>query len=181
MHANYVRPGGVAWDLPLGWLDDVYDWAVQFPQKLDAMEDLLTENRIFLARTVDIGIVKAEDALLWGFSGVMLRGSGIKWDVRKAQPYDAYDQVDFSVPVGVKGDCYDRYAPRSRYLVRMEEMRESLKIVFECLNKMPAGEVRIDDHKVTPPRRTEMKVNRSLWWLGLSAESVDILGMHPDI
>uniref|UniRef100_A0A915PQ41 Complex I-49kD n=1 Tax=Setaria digitata TaxID=48799 RepID=A0A915PQ41_9BILA len=151
MHSNYVRPGGVAWDLPLGWMDDVYDWAVRFPQRLDMVEDLLTGNRIFLARTVDIGLVKAEDALLWGFSGVMLRGSGIKWDIRKAQPYDAYDQVNFDVPIGVKGDCYDRY------LVRMEEMRESLKIILECLNKMPRGEIKVDDHKIVPPKRAEMK------------------------
>lgn len=108
MHANYVRPGGVAWDLPLGLLDDIYDWAEKFPQRIDELEDMLTENRIWKHRLVDVGIVNADDALEWGFSGVMLRGSGIKWDLRKVQPYDAYDQVEFDVPVGTKGDCYDR-------------------------------------------------------------------------
>lgn len=108
MHANYVRPGGVAWDLPIGLMDDIYDWAVKFPARIDEMEDVLTGNRIWKSRLIDIGIVHAQDALDWGFSGVMLRGSGIKWDVRKAQPYDAYDQVEFDVPVGTKGDCYDR-------------------------------------------------------------------------
>ncbi|VDN54614.1 unnamed protein product, partial [Dracunculus medinensis] len=151
MHANYVRPGGVAWDLPLGLMDDIYDWCVKFPQRIDELEDMLTENRIWKARTIDIGLVSASDALNWGFSGVMLRGSGIKWDVRKAQPYDAYDEVEFDVPVGTKGDCYDRY------LCRVEEMRQSLKIVHQCLNKMPTGEIKIDDQKIVPPKRAEMK------------------------
>lgn len=151
MHANYVRPGGVAWDLPLGWMDDVYDWCQKFPERIDELEDMLTENRIWKARTVDIGIVAAHDALNWGFSGVMLRGSGIKWDVRKSQPYDAYDQVEFDVPVGTKGDCYDRY------LCRVEEMRQSLRIILQCLNKMPPGEIKVDDHKIVPPKRAEMK------------------------
>lgn len=108
MHANYVRPGGVAWDLPLGLMDDIYDWAVKFPARIDELEDVLTENRIWKQRLIDIGIVNASDALNWGFSGVMLRGSGVKWDLRKTQPYDVYDQVEFDVPVGTKGDCYDR-------------------------------------------------------------------------
>ncbi|VDD84994.1 unnamed protein product [Enterobius vermicularis] len=151
MHVNYIRPGGVSFDLPLGILDDIYDWAIKFPERIDELEDMLTENRIWKARTIDIGIVSAEDARNLGFSGVMLRGSGVKWDVRKAAPYDAYDQVEFDVPVGTKGDCYDRY------LCRVEEMRQSLRIVHQCLNKMPAGEVRIDDRKIMPPRRAEMK------------------------
>ncbi|CAD5223242.1 unnamed protein product [Bursaphelenchus xylophilus] len=151
MHANYVRPGGVAWDLPLGLLDDIYDWAVKFPQRIDELEDVLTENRIWKKRTIDIGIVNAADAVNWGFSGVMLRGSGIKWDLRKTQPYDAYDQVEFDVPIGTKGDCYDRY------LCRVEEMRQSLNIILQCLNKMPEGEVKVDDKKVVPPNRAEMK------------------------
>ncbi|CAD5217103.1 unnamed protein product [Bursaphelenchus okinawaensis] len=151
MHANYVRPGGVAWDLPLGLLDDVYDWATKFPQRIDELEDVLTENRIWKARTIDIGLVNADDAVNWGFSGVMLRGSGVKWDLRKTQPYDAYDQVEFDVPVGTKGDCYDRY------LCRVEEMRQSLNIILQCLNKMPEGEVKVDDKKVVPPMRAEMK------------------------
>lgn len=151
MHANYVRPGGVAWDLPIGMLDDIYDWAIRFPARIDELEDMLTENRIWKQRLIDIGIVSAKDALNWGFSGVMLRGSGIKWDVRKTQPYDAYDQVEFDVPVGTKGDCYDRY------LCRVEEMRQSLNIIHQCLNKMPAGEIKVDDHKIVPPTRGEMK------------------------
>lgn len=151
MHANYVRPGGVAWDLPLGWMDDVYDWAVKFPERIDELEDMLTENRIWKARTIDVGIVTASDALNWGFSGVMLRGSGIKWDVRKTQPYDAYEELEFDVPVGKNGDCYDRY------LCRVEEMRQSLRLVLQCLNKMPPGEIKVDDHKVVPPKRSEMK------------------------
>lgn len=151
MHANYVRPGGVAWDLPIGLMDDIYDWAVKFPARIDEMEDVLTGNRIWKSRLIDIGIVHAQDALDWGFSGVMLRGSGIKWDVRKAQPYDAYDQVEFDVPVGTKGDCYDRY------ICRVEEMRQSLNIIYQCLNKMPTGEIKVDDHKVVPPSRSLMK------------------------
>ncbi|MFH4975271.1 hypothetical protein AB6A40_001980 [Gnathostoma spinigerum] len=151
MHVNYIRPGGVAWDLPLGLMDDIYDWAEKFPERIDELEDMLTENRIWKARTIDIGIVSAADALNNAFSGVMLRGSGIKWDVRKATPYDAYDQVEFDVPIGTKGDCYDRY------LCRVEEMRQSLRILHQCLNKMPEGEVKVDDHKVCPPKRAEMK------------------------
>ncbi|KAI6219609.1 Complex I-49kD [Aphelenchoides fujianensis] len=151
MHANYVRPGGVAWDIPLGMLDDIYDWAVKFPERIDELEDVLTENRIWKQRLVDVGIVNASDALNWGFSGVMLRGSGIKWDVRKTQPYEVYDQVEFDVPVGTKGDCYDRY------LCRVEEMRQSLRIIHQCLNRMPKGEIKVDDRKVVQPNRTEMK------------------------
>nr|CAD2161855.1 unnamed protein product [Meloidogyne enterolobii] len=151
MHANYIRPGGVAWDIPLGLLDDIYDWCVKFPSRIDELEDVLTENRIWKKRTKDIGIVKASDALNWGFSGVMLRGSGIKWDLRKTQPYDAYSQVEFDVPVGTQGDCYDRY------LCRVMEMRESLRIILQCLNKMPRGEVKVDDQKIMPPNRAEMK------------------------
>ncbi|XP_064617770.1 NADH-ubiquinone oxidoreductase 49 kDa subunit-like [Liolophura sinensis] len=151
MHAAYVRPGGVSQDMPLGLMDDIYDFVKKFGQRLDEVDDVLTENRIWKARTIDIGIVSAEDALNYGFSGVMLRGSGIKWDLRKTQPYDAYDKVEFDVPIGKKGDCYDRY------LIRMEEMRQSLRIILECLNKMPEGEIKVDDNKVVPPSRAEMK------------------------
>lgn len=108
MHVNYIRPGGVAWDLPLGLLDDIYDWTIQFPQRIDAMEDMLTENRLWQSRTRDIGLISATDAQSLGFSGVMLRASGVKYDVRKAQPYEVYDQIEFDVPVGTRGDCYDR-------------------------------------------------------------------------
>ncbi|XP_029183546.1 NADH-ubiquinone oxidoreductase 49 kDa subunit-like [Acropora millepora] len=151
MHAAYVRPGGVALDLPLGLMDDIYDFISKFAQRIDETEEMLTNNRIWKQRTVDVGVVSVEDALNYGFSGVMLRGSGIKWDLRKAQPYDAYDKVEFDVPIGKNGDCYDRY------LIRVEEMRESLNIIEQCLNKMPPGEVKIDDAKISPPKRSEMK------------------------
>lgn len=151
MHAAYVRPGGVATDIPLGLLDDIYDFARKYSQRLDEVEDLLTENRIWKSRTIGIGVVNAYDALNLGFSGVMLRASGHKWDLRKEQPYDAYDKLDFDIPIGVNGDTYDRY------LVRMEEMRQSLRIIEQCLNKMPPGEVRVDDNKIVPPKRAVMK------------------------
>ncbi|XP_077985080.1 NADH-ubiquinone oxidoreductase 49 kDa subunit-like [Glandiceps talaboti] len=151
MHAAYVRPGGVSQDLPLGLMDDIFHWAAQFAQRLDELEEMLTANRIWKLRTVNIGVITAEEALNYGFSGVMLRGSGIKWDLRKVQPYDAYDKVDFDVPIGSNGDCYDRY------LIRVEEMRQSLRIIHQCLNDMPPGEVKVDDNKITPPSRAEMK------------------------
>jgi NADH-quinone oxidoreductase subunit D len=151
MHANYYRFGGVARDLPDGLEDQIAAWIDQFVPKLDDMDELLTENRIFKQRTVDIGIVKAQDALDWGFSGPMLRASGIPWDLRKAQPYEVYDRMDFLVPVGKNGDCYDRY------LVRMAEIRESLKIMRQCLEQMPKGPVRVQDYKIAPPPRALMK------------------------
>ncbi|XP_063439621.1 NADH-ubiquinone oxidoreductase 49 kDa subunit-like [Mytilus trossulus] len=151
LHAAYVRPGGVAQDLPLGLMDDIYQWCQQFGQRIDETDQLLTNNQIWKTRTIDVGIVSSEDALNYGFSGVMLRGSGIEWDLRKVQPYDAYDKVEFDVPIGRKGDCWDRY------LIRMEEMRQSLRIILQCLNKMPAGEIKVDDNKVCPPNRAEMK------------------------
>ncbi|XP_019869138.1 NADH-ubiquinone oxidoreductase 49 kDa subunit [Aethina tumida] len=153
MHAAYIRPGGVSLDLPLGLMDDIYEFASKFNERIDEVEDVLTTNRIWVQRTTDIGIVSAEDALNYGFSGVMLRGSGIKWDLRKVQPYDAYDLVDFDVPIGTKGDCYDRY------LIRLEEMRQSLRIIDQCLNQMPAGEIKTDDAKLMPPSRAEMKTS----------------------
>ncbi|KAJ7333125.1 NADH dehydrogenase Fe-S protein subunit 2 ndufs2 [Desmophyllum pertusum] len=151
MHAAYVRPGGVALDLPLGLMDDIYDFIAKFGQRLDELEEMLTNNRIWKQRTCEVGVVTAEEALNWGFSGVMLRGSGIKWDLRKSQPYDAYDQVDFDVPIGKNGDCYDRY------VIRVEEMRQSLRIIEQCINRMPDGEVKVDDNKISPPKRSEMK------------------------
>lgn len=153
LHAAYVRPGGVHSDLPLGLLDDIYQWATQFGDRIDETEELLTDNRIWKGRTKGIGVVSAADALNYSFSGVMLRGSGVPWDVRKSQPYDAYGEVEFDVPVGVNGDCYDRY------LCRMEEFRQSLRIIHQCLNKMPAGPVRVEDYKVSPPPRAAMKEN----------------------
>ncbi|XP_058459396.1 NADH-ubiquinone oxidoreductase 49 kDa subunit-like [Malaya genurostris] len=151
MHAAYVRPGGVAIDMPLGLLDDIYEFCAKFGERLDEVEDVLTTNRIWVQRTQNIGVISAEDALNYGFSGVMLRGSGIKWDLRKSQPYDAYDLMDFDVPIGTKGDCYDRY------LCRVEEMRQSLRIIDQCINYMPAGEIKTDDAKLTAPSRVEMK------------------------
>lgn len=153
MHAAYIRPGGVHQDLPIGLMDDIYDFCTKFGERLDEVEDLVTDNRLWRARTTDIGVISAEDALNWGCSGAMLRGSGIKWDLRKVQPYDAYDLVDFDVPIGQKGDCYDRY------LIRVEEMRQSLRIIYQCLNKMPEGSIATDDAKCVPPTRAEMKLS----------------------
>ena len=150
-HAAYFRPGGVHQDLPAGLAEDIYAWTEQFPAKIDDLERLLTENRIFKERTVDIGIISAKDALDWGLSGPMLRGSGIAWDLRKAQPYDAYEAMKFDIPIGKHGDCWDRY------LVRLEEMRQSLKIITQAIAQMPAGPVRVNDRKVMPPPRSEMK------------------------
>ncbi|XP_035724375.1 NADH-ubiquinone oxidoreductase 49 kDa subunit-like isoform X1 [Vespa mandarinia] len=153
MFTAYVRPGGVAFDLPLGLLDDIYQWASIYSERLDEIEDLLTENRIFIQRLKNIGIISAKDALNFGCSGVMLRGSGIEWDLRKIAPYDAYDLVDFDVPVGINGDCYDRY------LIRITEMRQSLRIIYQCLNQIPCGEVKCDDVKIVPPSKKEMKTS----------------------
>ncbi|HLI14083.1 MAG TPA: NADH-quinone oxidoreductase subunit D [Alphaproteobacteria bacterium] len=150
-HSAYFRPGGVHQDIPAGLLDDIMRWAEKFPPLIDDMEVLLNENRIFKQRTVDIGIVSARDAMDWGFSGPMLRGSGVPWDLRKAQPYDVYAEMDFDIPIGKHGDCYDRY------LVRVEEMRQSLKIIKQCCERMPGGPVVVQNHKLTPPSRREMK------------------------
>lgn len=151
MHASYVRPGGVAQDLPLGLSADIYKFCVQFASRIDEMEEMLTNNRIWKQRLVEIGVVTADQALDWSFSGVLLRGSGIPWDLRKTQPYDVYDQLDFSVPVGVHGDCFDRY------LIRVQEMRESLRLIMQVLNHMPSGTIKTSRHKVTPPARAHMK------------------------
>jgi NADH-quinone oxidoreductase subunit D len=151
LHAAYFRVGGVHQDMPAGLAEDILDWADKFPAVLDDIESLLTENRIFKQRTVDIGIVSADDAIDWGFTGPMLRASGIAWDLRKAQPCDVYERMEFDVPVGKNGDCYDRY------LVRMEEMRQSLRMIRQCLAEMPSGPVLSEDRKYTPPSRGEMK------------------------
>ncbi len=151
LHAAYFRPGGVHMDLPEGLVEDIITFCDGFPAHLDDVEGLLTDNRIFRQRTVDIGVVSARDAIDWGFTGPMLRGSDVAWDLRKAQPYDVYDRVDFDIPVGKTGDCY------ARYLVRMEEMRQSLAIIRQCIEDMPGGGVMVDDHKVAPPSRDEMK------------------------
>jgi NADH-quinone oxidoreductase subunit D len=151
MHANYYRPGGVSRDLPVGLEERIAEWAETFPKFVDDLEDLLTGNRIWKQRTVDIGVMSAEQALAWGFAGPCLRASGVPWDLRRSQPYDKYAEVDFDVPIGRNGDCFDRY------LVRMNEMRESVKIIRQCLAKMKPGAVKTQDRKFTPPRRAEMK------------------------
>ena len=150
-HSNYFRAGGVAKDLPVGMEADIAEWADGFPTFIDELEQLLTGNRIWKQRTVDIGIMTPEDALAWGFTGPCLRASGVGWDLRKSQPYDMYEHVDFDVPVARNGDCYDRY------LIRMAEMRQSVYIVQQCLEKMQPGIVKIDDRKFTGPKRSEMK------------------------
>jgi NADH-quinone oxidoreductase subunit D len=155
MHANYFRIGGVHQDLPQDLIDDIGEFCEPFLKSCDDMEGLLTDNRIFKQRNVDIGVVTLEEAWGWGFSGVMLRGAGAAWDLRKAQPYECYSELDFDIPIGKNGDCYDRY------LIRMEEMRQSIRIMKQCIEKLnqPEGEgpVATPDRKVVPPLRDEMK------------------------
>ena len=151
MHAAYFRPGGVHVDLPNGLLTDIFIFIEQFNLRLLEIEDMLTENRIWKQRLVDIGIVSANDACNWGFSGVMLRGSGINWDLRKSQPYEIYDNLKFEIPVGSNGDCYDRY------LIRIFEMKQSLKIIEQCINNIPYGSIKTNDNKITPPSKIEIK------------------------
>lgn len=151
MHSSYFRPGGVTADLPLGLLEDIFLFGAQFNTRLDELEEMLTNNRIWKQRLVDIGVVSARDALDWGFSGVMLRGSGIPWDLRKTQPYEIYDSLTFDIPQGTNGDCYDRY------LIRIEEMRQSIHIINQVLNRIPQGAIRTNNHKVSNPSRLEMK------------------------
>ena len=151
MHASYFRPGGVHLDLPKGLLSDIFLFVEQYNIRLTEIEDMLTENRIWKQRLVDIGIVSSKDAYDWSFSGVMLRGSGVKWDLRKSQPYEVYEELDFDIPIGTNGDCYDRY------LIRIYEMKQSLKIIEQCLNNMPKGLIKSSDKKLTPPSRTDVK------------------------
>ena len=151
MHSAYFRPGGVSQDLPASLLEEIALFTESFPKILKDTESLLTNNRIFKQRTVDIGVVTKEEALDWGFSGVMLRGSGYAWDLRKSQPYDVYSELEFDVPIGKNGDCYDRY------LLRVEEMYQSLHIIKQCIAKMPEGPVKTLDRKIAPPPRAEMK------------------------
>jgi len=151
LHANYFRPGGVHQDLPRGLIEDIAKFCADFPKIIDDLETLLTDNRIFKQRNVDIGIVSKQDALDYSFSGVMLRGSGVAWDLRKSQPYDCYEQLEFKIPIGKNGDCYDRY------LCRIEEMRESVNIINQCLVKLPKGPVKTQNAKVTPPSKKELK------------------------
>jgi NADH-quinone oxidoreductase subunit D len=151
LHANYFRAGGVHQDLPRGLAEDIGEFCQNFPKIINDLENLLTDNRIFKQRNVDIGIVSKEDALDYSFSGVMLRGSGIPWDLRKSQPYECYEQFDFKIPIGKNGDCYDRY------LCRIEEMKESVKIINQCLVSMPKGPVKSLDGKLSPPPKKELK------------------------
>ncbi len=151
MHAAYFRPGGVSMDLPSGLLNDIYLFIDQFNLRLLEVEEMLTDNRIWKQRLVDVGVVSASDAFDWGFSGVMLRGSGINWDLRKSQPYEVYDKLNFELPIGSNGDCYDRY------LIRIFEMKESLKIIEQCLNNLPLGVIKTNDNKITPPSRKDIK------------------------
>jgi NADH-quinone oxidoreductase subunit D len=155
MHAKYFRIGGVHQDLPRQLIDDIYAWCEAFPKVLDDIEGLLTENRIFKQRNVDIGVVSLDDAFAWGFSGVMVRGSGAAWDLRKSQPYECYSELDFDIPIGKNGDCYDRY------LIRMLEMREAVKIMKQCCEQLQsadgAGPVSAPNPRVVPPKRGEMK------------------------
>ncbi|MEO9969288.1 MAG: NADH-quinone oxidoreductase subunit D [Hyphomonadaceae bacterium] len=151
MHSAYFRPGGVHQDLPQDLIDDIYTFTETFGDVMDDIETLLTENRIFKQRNVDIGVVDRETIMQWGFSGVMVRGSGLAWDLRRSQPYEVYNELDFKIPIGKNGDNYDRY------VCRMEEMKESVKIMRQCIEKMPKGEVLPEGSKVSPPRRAEMK------------------------
>uniref|UniRef100_A0A8F1SRQ8 NADH dehydrogenase [ubiquinone] iron-sulfur protein 2 n=2 Tax=Ulmaceae TaxID=3474 RepID=A0A8F1SRQ8_9ROSA len=153
MHASFIRPGGVAQDLPLGLCRDIDSFTQQFASRIDELEEMLTGNRIWKQRLVDIGTVTAQQAKDWGFSGVMLRGPGVCWDSRRAAPYDVHDQLDPDVPVGTRGDCYDRYC------IRIEEMRQSVRIIVQCPNKMPSGMIKADDRKLCPPSRCRMKLS----------------------
>ena len=151
LHANYFRVGGVHQDLPRGLKEDIANFCIKFPKVINDLETLLTDNRIFKQRNVDIGIVSKQDALDYSFSGVMLRGSGIPWDLRKSQPYECYDQMDFKIPIGKNGDCYDRY------LCKIEEMRESVKIINQCIAEMPSGPIKTLDGKISPPPKKDLK------------------------
>ncbi len=151
LHANYFRPGGVAADLPAGLLADIDAWCDQFPKFVKDFDRILTGNRIFKQRTVDIGIVSPEEALDWAFTGPNIRASGMAWDLRKSQPYDSYEDFDFDIPIGKNGDCYDRF------LVRFEEMNQSLRIMKQAIKEMPDGAVIVENNKVAPPSRSEMK------------------------
>jgi len=151
LHANYFRAGGIHKDLPTGLDNDIAEFCNKFPKIIDDLETLLTDNRIFKQRNVDIGVVSKQDALDYSFSGVMLRGSGVPWDLRKSQPYDCYEQLDFKIPIGKNGDCYDRY------LCRIDEMRESINIIKQCLTNLPKGPIKTTDGKISPPSKIEIK------------------------
>jgi NADH dehydrogenase (ubiquinone) Fe-S protein 2 len=151
MHAAYFRVGGVAFDLPIGFLDDVYKFCLQFGSRIDEMEELLTNNRVWHTRLIGVGLLTAQDAETWGFSGPLLRSTGLAWDLRKSQPYEVYSKLNFSIPISFVGDCYDRY------LIRIAEMRQSLNLIFQCLNNMPEGSIKVNDKKIVLPKREKMK------------------------
>ena len=151
MHSAFIRPGGVALDIPIGLLNDIAIFAEQFSTRVDEMEEMLTTNRIWKQRLINVGVVTLQEAKDWGFSGVLLRGSGLNWDLRKEQTYEVYNDLNFDIFTGNQGDCYDRY------LIRVAEMRESLSIIKQCLEKMPEGPVKVDDRKVNPPSRQDTK------------------------
>ncbi|KAL2899294.1 NADH dehydrogenase [ubiquinone] iron-sulfur protein 2 [Bienertia sinuspersici] len=163
MHASFIRLGGVAQDLPLGLCRDIDSSTLQFTSRIDELEEMSTDNRIWKQRLVDIGTVTMQQAKDWGFSGVMLKGCatggpypfqpGVCWDLQRAAPYDVYDQLDFDVPVGTRGDRYDRYC------IRIEEMRQSVRIIIQCLNQMPSGMIKADDRKLCPPSQYRMKLS----------------------
>jgi len=151
MHANYIRPGGVAHDLPFGLLKDINLFCNQFSDRINEIEELLTNNRVWKERLINVGVVDYNQATTWGFTGVILRATGMCWDLRKTQSYEIYNNLDFKVPVGINSDCYDRY------ILRVEEMRQSLYLMVQCINQIPVGLIRTDDQKITPPARWEMK------------------------
>jgi NADH dehydrogenase (ubiquinone) Fe-S protein 2 len=151
MHSVYIRPGGVSQDIPIGFLDDLYIFAEQFSLRVDEMEEMLTTNRIWKQRLINVGVVTSKEALEWGFSGVLLRGSGLNWDLRKKQPYEVYEKMNFDVLTGINGDCYDRY------VIRVGEMRQSVSIIMQCLNNISNGAIRTDDKKSTSPLRHDIK------------------------
>jgi NADH dehydrogenase I D subunit len=151
LHAAYIRPGGVSQDLPVGLCNDIYNFCAQFLIRIDDIQTMLTTNRIWKQRLVNVGIVPYKKALDWGFTGVMLRGSGIIWDLRVSEPYEIYNNISVNVPIGTKGDCYDRY------LLRIIEMKESVNMIIECLNKLPKGPIKSLNNKITPPSRLHMK------------------------
>jgi len=151
MHSSYIRPGGVSLDLPIGLLDDIYIFTRQFGYRLDEIEEMLTNNRIWKERLVNIGVISSEHSIDWGFSGVMLRGSGLPWDLRKSTPYEIYSELNFNIPVGVNGDCYDRY------LIRIEEMRQSLLIITQCLNLISSGPIKTINSEFVSPSRFDLK------------------------
>ena len=151
MHAAYIRPGGVNMDIPLGFLDDLYIFCNQFILRVDEIEEMLTNNRIWKERLVDIGIVTSKSAIEWGFSGVMLRASGLSWDLRKSQPYEIYSNLDFNIPIGSTGDCYERY------IIRVEEMRASISIILQAIFLIPDGLIKVDNYKIVTPSRILLK------------------------